>query len=32
VITGLAVEGAGAIIDHGVKVALLRAASKGARP
>ena len=32
VVTGLAVEGAGAIIDHGVKVALLRDASKGARP
>jgi len=32
VVTGLAVEGAGAIIDHGVKVALLRGASKGARP
>jgi len=30
-ITGLAVEGAGAIIDHGVKVALLRTASKDAR-
>jgi len=29
--TGLAVEGAGAIIDHGVKVALLAAESKGAR-
>jgi len=28
-ITGLAVEGAGAVIDHGVKVALLRAGSKG---
>jgi hypothetical protein len=27
-ITGLAVEGAGAVIDHGVKVALLREASK----
>ena len=27
-ITGLAVEGAGAVIDHGVKIALLRA-SKG---
>lgn len=30
-ITGLAVEGAGAIIDHGVKVALLRNASKEVR-
>jgi hypothetical protein len=30
-ITGLAVEGAGAIIDHGVKVALLQNASKGSR-
>ena len=29
--TGLAVEGAGAIIDHGVKVALLDGESKGAR-
>ncbi len=29
VITGLAVEGAGAIIDHGVKVALLRGPVKG---
>jgi len=29
VITGLAVEGAGAIIDHGAKVALLRGTSKG---
>ena len=29
--TGLAVEGAGAIIDHGVKVALLDSESKGAR-
>ena len=29
--TGLAVEGAGAIIDHGVKVALLQGESKGAR-
>lgn len=28
-ITGLAVEGAGAVIDHGVKVALLRGASPG---
>jgi hypothetical protein len=31
VVTGLAVEGAGAIIDHGVKVALLRDAPKGGR-
>jgi hypothetical protein len=31
VITGLAVEGAGAVIDHGVKVALLAAASRGSR-
>jgi uncharacterized membrane protein YwaF len=31
VITGLAVEGAGAVIDHGVKVALLPHASKGAQ-
>jgi len=30
VITGLAIEGAGAVIDHGVKVALLRAAAMGA--
>lgn len=30
-ITGLAVEGAGAIIDHGVKVALLRSAAKEAQ-
>jgi hypothetical protein len=30
-ITGLAVEGAGAVIDHGVKVALLRAVSKETR-
>jgi hypothetical protein len=30
-ITGLAVEGAGAVIDHGVKVALLRTAAKEAR-
>ena len=30
VITGLAVEGAGAVIDHGVKVALLQA-SRGAK-
>jgi hypothetical protein len=29
VITGMAVEGAGAVIDHGVKVALLRANQKG---
>ena len=29
-VTGLAVEGAGAVIDHGVKVALLRSASAGA--
>jgi hypothetical protein len=29
--TGLAVEGAGAVIDHGVKVALLHGESKGAR-
>ncbi|MFY9725963.1 MAG: hypothetical protein WB579_09595 [Bryobacteraceae bacterium] len=29
VITGLAVEGSGAIIEHGVKVALLRGGSKG---
>jgi hypothetical protein len=29
VITGLAIEGAGAIIDHGVKVALLRGHVKG---
>ena len=29
--TGLAVEGAGAIIDHGVKVVLLQGESKGAR-
>ena len=29
--TGLALEGAGAVIDHGVKVALLQSASKGAR-
>ena len=28
VVTGLVVEGAGAVIDHGVKVALLRADSK----
>jgi hypothetical protein len=31
VITGLAVEGAGAVINHGVKVALLRDASKGSQ-
>ena len=31
VFTGLAVEGAGAIIDHGVKIALLRGNSKGAQ-
>jgi hypothetical protein len=31
VITGLVVESAGAAIDHGVKVALLRDASKGAQ-
>ncbi|MGB9457594.1 MAG: hypothetical protein WCB12_16210 [Bryobacteraceae bacterium] len=31
VITGLAVEGSGAIIEHGVKVALLRGGSKGDR-
>lgn len=31
VITGLAVEGAGAVIDHGVKVALLRDGLKRAR-
>jgi hypothetical protein len=31
VLTGLAVEGAGAIIDHGVKIALLRGNSKGAQ-
>jgi hypothetical protein len=30
VLTGLAVEGAGAIIDHGVKIALLRGSGKGA--
>jgi uncharacterized membrane protein len=29
-ITGLIVEGAGAVIDHGVKVALLRSEAKGA--
>jgi hypothetical protein len=32
VVTGLAVEGAGAVIDHGVKVALLRVDSKRPRP
>jgi hypothetical protein len=32
VVTGLAVEGAGAVIDHGVKVALQHDAPKGARP
>jgi hypothetical protein len=31
-ITGLAIEGAGAVIDHGVKIALLRIESKGVRP
>lgn len=31
VITGLAVEGAGAIIDHGVKVALLQKTAGGAK-
>jgi hypothetical protein len=31
VITGLAVEGAGAVIDHGVKIALRRGASRGAQ-
>jgi hypothetical protein len=30
-VTGLAVEGAGATIDHGAKVALLRGSVKGAR-
>ncbi|MGP8246476.1 MAG: hypothetical protein ACLQVN_18400 [Bryobacteraceae bacterium] len=30
-ITGLAVEGAGAVIEHGAKVALLRGGSKGAQ-
>ena len=30
-ITGLAVEGAGAVIEHGAKVALLRGGSKGGR-
>jgi len=31
VITGLAVEGAGAVIEHGAKVALLRGGLKGDR-
>ncbi len=31
VITGLVVEGAGAVIEHGAKVALLRGGSKGAQ-
>jgi hypothetical protein len=31
VITGLAVEGAGAVIDHGVKIALLRGIPEGGR-
>ncbi len=31
VVTGLAVEGAGAIIDHGVKIALLRGNAIGSR-
>ena len=31
VLTGLAVEGAGAIIDHGVKIALLRGGEKGVK-
>jgi hypothetical protein len=31
VVTGLAIDGAGAVIDHGVKVALLRSAAKEAR-
>src|ERR1700733_14133282 len=30
-ITGLALEGAGAVIDHGVKIALLQEQSKGVR-
>lgn len=30
VLTGLSIEGAGAIIDHGVKIALLRSAVTGA--
>ena len=29
VLTGLAIEGAGAVVDHGVKVALLRPTSQG---
>ncbi len=29
VLTGLAIEGAGAVINHGVKVALLQAAARG---
>jgi hypothetical protein len=29
VLTGLSIEGAGAVIDHGVKVALLRPAAAG---
>jgi hypothetical protein len=29
VLTGLSIEGAGAVIDHGVKVALLRPAAEG---
>jgi hypothetical protein len=29
VLTGLSIEGAGAVIDHGVKVALLRPGTKG---
>ena len=29
VLTGLAIEGAGAIIDHGVKIALLRSSARG---
>jgi hypothetical protein len=31
VVTGLVVEGAGAVVNHGVKVALLHDASKGSR-
>lgn len=31
VITGLALEGAGAVIEHGAKIALLRSAAKGAQ-
>ena len=31
VVTGMAIEGAGAVIDHGVKVALLRGNPKGAQ-